>query len=635
MHCKQLSLRKTTAALINGLLIASLLSGLSLAAQLKPAVANSGDSREISTSSSPTPVPARIRHTHYTNPVVLHLAALGLSKPFHLFSPPDSSGRLFILDHSGLVRIIDKGGNLLEMPYLDLGEKLTGEKAAGSHGKLLAAVFHPAFSTNGRFYALYSFPDWGEGRQEGAERIRLAEYQPSRIYLNRADLATEKILYEVAQERGGFSSISLHMEANGELILETADKDAQTGTSRMCFDLSGSAGVPGSCPRADTSEAEVLTSLSQGLLLEGIRIASSKRYQGQYLPAYRDGYIFIGIENQNGQQISRLYAALLGSSGRWVLEELISFSPEEKINGLAADLAGELYLFSWGSPGKIFKLVPLVETEKNLVEDPNLYLPLSSRYGRMVRKGKVYHTLDDVRNGQAYGAHGGGNHWVSERGSAVVEGRRYYRVAWSWGNEAWVSAADVVFDAPLSRLRGIRLKQQAGLPLALSYQTVNVRSQPGVIREETIIGTLRPYELVTIQEKKTIQGAVWYAVGAHQWIHSNGLRLIAPEVRPEKVGMDEKWIEINLREQVMIAHQGDRPVFATLISTGRSGLETKPGLFKPGRCSAMRLCGGRKPNSPITWPMYLISFILTNRRDCMPRTGTTVLETCEAQAVST
>ncbi len=39
--------------------------------------------------------------------------------------------------------------------------------------------------------------------------------------------------------------------------------------------------------------------------------------------------------------------------------------------------------------------------------------------------------------------------------------------------------------------------------------------------------------------------------------------------RPEEVGPNEHWIDVDVEEQVMIAYEGDRAVFVTLVSTGR------------------------------------------------------------------
>src|SRR5690606_31464974 len=50
--------------------------------------------------------------------------------------------------------------------------------------------------------------------------------------------------------------------------------------------------------------------------------------------------------------------------------------------------------------------------------------------------------------------------------------------------------------------------------------------------------------------------------------------------RPESVGADEKWVHLDLAEQTMIAYEGDRPVMATLISSGRDPFRTPAGTWR-------------------------------------------------------
>ena len=47
--------------------------------------------------------------------------------------------------------------------------------------------------------------------------------------------------------------------------------------------------------------------------------------------------------------------------------------------------------------------------------------------------------------------------------------------------------------------------------------------------------------------------------------------------RPPGVGADERWIHVDLSEQVLVAYQGDVPVFTTLVSTGK-----EPGMTPVG-----------------------------------------------------
>ena len=56
---------------------------------------------------------------------------------------------------------------------------------------------------------------------------------------------------------------------------------------------------------------------------------------------------------------------------------------------------------------------------------------------------------------------------------------------------------------------------------------------------------------------------------------------------PEDVGEDEKWIDVDLTRQQLVAFEGKKPVFATLVSTGRRNPQdpehdfpTPPGVYR-------------------------------------------------------
>lgn len=50
--------------------------------------------------------------------------------------------------------------------------------------------------------------------------------------------------------------------------------------------------------------------------------------------------------------------------------------------------------------------------------------------------------------------------------------------------------------------------------------------------------------------------------------------------RPPSVAPDERWVHIDLSEQVLVAYDGDRPMFATLVSTGKEPGMTPVGVHR-------------------------------------------------------
>src|SRR5262249_51855143 len=85
--------------------------------------------------------------------------AEGFNDPTNVTSANDGSGRLFVVERVGRVKIVDKDGKVLPQPFLDLtkinplgSDVQTGFVEQG----LYAIAFHPNFRQNGYFYVHYA-----------------------------------------------------------------------------------------------------------------------------------------------------------------------------------------------------------------------------------------------------------------------------------------------------------------------------------------------------------------------------------------------------------------------------------------------------------------------------------------------
>ncbi len=58
------------------------------------------------------------------------------------------------------------------------------------------------------------------------------------------------------------------------------------------------------------------------------------------------------------------------------------------------------------------------------------------------------------------------------------------------------------------------------------------------------------------------------------------LRVARRADRPPLVPKRARWIHVRLEDQTLVAYDGDRPVFATLVATGKEGFPTPQGLFR-------------------------------------------------------
>lgn len=77
----------------------------------------------------------------------------GLTNPVGFYTPGDGTGRFFIVEQGGTIRIF-KNGQLLSTPFLSLDPQ--NEVVAGGERGLLGLAFHPNFSSNGFFFVNFT-----------------------------------------------------------------------------------------------------------------------------------------------------------------------------------------------------------------------------------------------------------------------------------------------------------------------------------------------------------------------------------------------------------------------------------------------------------------------------------------------
>src|SRR5918992_2347220 len=90
--------------------------------------------------------------------VGLRLVADGFTSPVALVSAGDGSGRRFVVDQVGLIRVLRPDGTLAPVPFLDLRSRIVPLDPGFDERGLLGLAFHPRYASNGRFFVYYSAP---------------------------------------------------------------------------------------------------------------------------------------------------------------------------------------------------------------------------------------------------------------------------------------------------------------------------------------------------------------------------------------------------------------------------------------------------------------------------------------------
>jgi glucose/arabinose dehydrogenase len=159
-------------------------------------------------SSSPAPNPA-------PNPppqLALSSFVSGLTAPLGFEVPNDGTGRLFIIEQAGTIRII-QNGFLLSPAFLDITAKI---ESGGEKG-LLGLAFHPSFSTNRRFFINYT------RRISLQLQSVISEFAVSAVDPNQADPASERQLLVVDQPFDNHNGGQLAFGPDGFLYIGFGD----------------------------------------------------------------------------------------------------------------------------------------------------------------------------------------------------------------------------------------------------------------------------------------------------------------------------------------------------------------------------------------------------------------------------
>jgi lipoprotein-anchoring transpeptidase ErfK/SrfK len=88
-------------------------------------------------------------------------------------------------------------------------------------------------------------------------------------------------------------------------------------------------------------------------------------------------------------------------------------------------------------------------------------------------------------------------------------------------------------------------------------------------------------------EPLTISGTVYHPTTAGEWVRlADGIFVAAPEP-PANIPPDGKWIDVDTTRQLLVAYEGTRPVFMTLVSSGKKNTAdpeknwtTPPGVYR-------------------------------------------------------
>ena len=163
----------------------------------------------------PSPIGAPI-------PIGVELVASGFVSPIAVTSADDGTGRIFVVDQVGTIRVITSAGQLLSTPFLDVRAKLVALRTGFDERGLLGLAFHPNYEQNGRFVVFYSAPPRASAPAGYDNTVRIAEYRVSSDP-NVADPASERVILEVDKPQFNHNGGTVLFGPDGYLYISIGD----------------------------------------------------------------------------------------------------------------------------------------------------------------------------------------------------------------------------------------------------------------------------------------------------------------------------------------------------------------------------------------------------------------------------
>lgn len=172
---------------------------------------------------------------------------------------------------------------------------------------------------------------------------------------------------------------------------------------------------------------------------------------------------------------------------------------------------------------------------------------------------------------------------VRQYDELTVDGKTYWKIAQK--DNQFVLASAISKHQP-SKYMGARLGDDTGIAVPIAF----VWPRGGMLQawttaKSTGAGAVRQINarvlvpiLETAADPKGKPTA--YRIGDGEWMNAADVRVFTPSTLPPTLGKKERWIDVDLDSQILVAFEGDMAVYATMISSGGKETPTETGVYR-------------------------------------------------------
>jgi hypothetical protein len=197
---------------------------------------------------------------------------------------------------------------------------------------------------------------------------------------------------------------------------------------------------------------------------------------------------------------------------------------------------------------------------------------------------------------------------VRQYDELTIDGKTYWKIAQK--DNQYALASTISKHVP-SKYAGTRLGDDIGwaAPIALVWPRggmqqawVTAKSTgAGAVRQVTARSVVPVVETVADKAGKPVA----YRIGADEWMSAADVRVFQPTAPPPSLGRNERWIDVDLDAQILVAFEGEVAVYATMVSSGGKDTPTETGVYRMWMKESeadMKGLNGEDPYSVATVP---------------------------------
>jgi hypothetical protein len=149
--------------------------------------------------------------------ITLRQVVSGLASPVEIVTPGDGSGRLFVLQQTGQIRIVQNGA-ILSQDFIDIPVVSGGERG------LLGMAFHPDYASNRAFYVYYTCLFGGQLPCPSQGALTVTRFLRDAVNPNRADPTSGAVILSILHDDAdNHNGGRIQFGPDGHLYIGTGD----------------------------------------------------------------------------------------------------------------------------------------------------------------------------------------------------------------------------------------------------------------------------------------------------------------------------------------------------------------------------------------------------------------------------